>query len=104
VRIIVATSKCRLCKIAANSRAEFGVNSNVARAFKFSNSLEERVQSVSLERRRRTEVVRVCRKRVGEARSLVKPFPAELMDAHEISKRINNPKYDAPDCSAPVED
>jgi hypothetical protein len=35
--------------------------------------------------------------------SLLKPFPAELMAAHEISKRINNPKYDAPDCNAPVE-
>jgi len=34
---------------------------------------------------------------------LLKPFPAELMAAHEISKRINNPKYDAPDCIAPVE-
>ena len=34
---------------------------------------------------------------------LLKPFPVELMAAHEISKRINNPKYDAPDCVAPVE-
>jgi putative SOS response-associated peptidase YedK len=34
---------------------------------------------------------------------LLKPFPAELMAAHEISKRINNPKYDAPDCAAPIE-
>jgi putative SOS response-associated peptidase YedK len=36
--------------------------------------------------------------------SLLKPFPAELMAAHEVSKRINNPKYDAPDCRAPVEE
>jgi putative SOS response-associated peptidase YedK len=34
---------------------------------------------------------------------LLRPFPSELMAAHEISKRINNPKYDAPDCIAPVE-
>lgn len=34
--------------------------------------------------------------------SLLKPLPAELMAAHEISKRINNPKYDALDCVAPV--
>ena len=34
---------------------------------------------------------------------LLKPFQAQLMAAHEISKRINNPKYDAPDCIAPVE-
>jgi putative SOS response-associated peptidase YedK len=38
-----------------------------------------------------------------KVRSIVKPFPSELMAAHEISKRINNPKYDAPDCIAPVE-
>jgi len=25
------------------------------------------------------------------------------MVAHEVSKRMNNPKYDAPDCSAPVD-
>jgi len=35
--------------------------------------------------------------------SLLKPFPADLMAAHEVSERMNNPKYDAPDCSAPVE-
>ncbi|MGE5220206.1 MAG: SOS response-associated peptidase [Chloroflexota bacterium] len=34
---------------------------------------------------------------------LVKPFPPDLMAAHEVSKQINNPKYDAPDCSAPIE-
>ena len=34
---------------------------------------------------------------------LLRPFPAELMAAHEISKRINNPKYDAPDCVALIE-
>jgi putative SOS response-associated peptidase YedK len=39
-----------------------------------------------------------------KVQSQLKPFPADLMAAHEISKRINNPKYDAPDCSAPVED
>jgi putative SOS response-associated peptidase YedK len=39
-----------------------------------------------------------------KVQSLVKPFPSELMAAHEISKRINNPNYDAPDCNEPVED
>jgi putative SOS response-associated peptidase YedK len=38
-----------------------------------------------------------------EVQSLLKPFPSDLMEAHEVSKRINNPKYDAPDCVAPVE-
>lgn len=34
---------------------------------------------------------------------LVKPFDSDLMAAHEVSKRINNPRYEAPNCSAPVE-
>lgn len=38
-----------------------------------------------------------------KVQSLLKPFPADLMAAHEISKRINNPKYDEPDCVAAVE-
>lgn len=38
-----------------------------------------------------------------KVQSLLKPFPSDLMAAHEVSKRMNNPKYDAPDCSAPVE-
>jgi putative SOS response-associated peptidase YedK len=38
-----------------------------------------------------------------KVQSLLKPFQSDLMAAHEVSKRMNNPKYDAPDCSAPVE-
>lgn len=38
-----------------------------------------------------------------KVRSLVKPFPSDLMTAHEVSRRVNNPKYDAPDCNAPLE-
>ena len=34
--------------------------------------------------------------------SLLKPFPSDLMAAHEVAIRINNPKYDAPDCSASI--
>jgi len=34
---------------------------------------------------------------------IVKPFDSDLMAAHEVSRRINNPKYEAPDCNAPVE-
>ncbi|HYA30023.1 MAG TPA: SOS response-associated peptidase [Acidobacteriota bacterium] len=39
-----------------------------------------------------------------KVQSLLKPFPSDLMAAHEVSKRMNNPKYDAPDCSAPVQE
>jgi putative SOS response-associated peptidase YedK len=38
-----------------------------------------------------------------KVQSLLNPFPADLLDAHEISQRINNPKYDEPDCVAAVE-
>jgi putative SOS response-associated peptidase YedK len=38
-----------------------------------------------------------------KVQSLVKPFPADIMAAHEVSRRVNNPKYDAPECSAPLE-
>jgi putative SOS response-associated peptidase YedK len=34
---------------------------------------------------------------------LLKPFPADLMASHEVSKRVNNPRYDAPDCVVPLE-
>jgi putative SOS response-associated peptidase YedK len=40
----------------------------------------------------------------AKVQSLVKPFPSDLMTAHEVSRRINNPKYDAPDCSAAIEE
>jgi putative SOS response-associated peptidase YedK len=39
-----------------------------------------------------------------KVQTFLKPIPAELMAVHEVSKRVNNPKYDAPDCSAPVEE
>jgi len=39
-----------------------------------------------------------------KVQSLLKPFPAELVAAQEVSKRINKPKYDAPDCYAPLAD
>ena len=35
--------------------------------------------------------------------SLLRPFPARLMAAREVSRRVNSAKYDARDCSAPVE-
>jgi hypothetical protein len=51
-----------------------------------------------------TSVFRVPRNQdsFDKVQSLLNPFPPDLMAAHEVSKRMNNPKYDAPDCSAPV--
>jgi putative SOS response-associated peptidase YedK len=39
-----------------------------------------------------------------KARLLLKPLPAELMDAHDVSPVVNSAKYDGPDCIQPVSD
>jgi putative SOS response-associated peptidase YedK len=38
----------------------------------------------------------------AKARSLLKPLPAELMDAHYVSPTVNSAKYDGPECIQPV--
>ena len=40
----------------------------------------------------------------AKARSLLKPYPEELMDAHDVSTVVNSAKYDGPDCIQPVSD
>jgi hypothetical protein len=35
---------------------------------------------------------------------LLKPYPDELMDAHDVSAIFNSAKYDGPDCIRPVSD
>jgi putative SOS response-associated peptidase YedK len=40
----------------------------------------------------------------AQARSLLKPLPAELMDAHDVSPIVNSAKYDGPECIQPVAD
>ena len=40
----------------------------------------------------------------GFAAALLKPLPAELMDAHDVSPIVNLAKYDGPDCIRPVTD
>jgi putative SOS response-associated peptidase YedK len=35
---------------------------------------------------------------------LLKPLPAELMDAHDVSTIVNSAKYDGPECIQPVSD
>ena len=37
-----------------------------------------------------------------KARSLLKPYPSELMDAHDVSTIVNSAKYDGPECIQPV--
>ena len=37
-----------------------------------------------------------------KAESLLKPYPEELMDAHDVSTVVNSAKYDGPECVQPV--
>ena len=37
-----------------------------------------------------------------KAKSLLKPYPEELMDAHDVSTIVNSAKYDGPECIRPV--
>jgi putative SOS response-associated peptidase YedK len=39
-----------------------------------------------------------------KAKSLLKPYPDELMDAHDVSPLVNSAKYDGSDCIQPVSD
>jgi len=36
----------------------------------------------------------------NSAQELLKPFPSELMDAHDVSKLVNNPQNDSTECIA----
>jgi hypothetical protein len=39
-----------------------------------------------------------------KAKSLLKPYPDELMDAHDVSPVVNSAKYDGAECIRPVSD
>src|SRR5262245_44982677 len=39
-----------------------------------------------------------------KAKELLKPYPAELMDAHDVSPMANSAKYDGRECVQPVSD
>ena len=59
---------------------------------------------VILRREDEEEWLDVSRTRFGKARSLLKPHPAELMDAYDVSPLVNSAKYDGPECVEPVSD
>lgn len=40
----------------------------------------------------------------SKAKSLLKPYPEELMDAHDVSPNVNSAKYDGPQYIQPVSD
>jgi putative SOS response-associated peptidase YedK len=39
-----------------------------------------------------------------DTKSLLKPYPEELMDAHDVSRIVNSAKYGGPECIQPVSD
>jgi putative SOS response-associated peptidase YedK len=43
----------------------------------------------------------VSRTSFAKAKSLLKPLPEELMDAHDVSTIVNSAKYDGPECIRP---
>jgi putative SOS response-associated peptidase YedK len=45
-----------------------------------------------------------CRTPLTKAQSILKPLPAELMYAHDVSPIVNSAKYDGPECIQPVSD
>jgi putative SOS response-associated peptidase YedK len=44
----------------------------------------------------------VSRKPFAKAKSLLNPYPDELLDAHDVSAVVNSAKYDGPECIRPV--
>jgi putative SOS response-associated peptidase YedK len=44
-----------------------------------------------------------CNNPFEKVRGVLEPFPSELMAAHQTTTRVNNPRYDEPDCADPVE-
>jgi putative SOS response-associated peptidase YedK len=40
----------------------------------------------------------------AKAKSLLQPYPDELMDAHDVSPIVNSAKYDGPECIRHVAD
>ena len=46
----------------------------------------------------------VSRTPFAKAKSVFKPYPDELMDAHDVSAIVNSAKYDGPECIRPVSD
>jgi putative SOS response-associated peptidase YedK len=53
---------------------------------------------------RRRTVVDASRTPFVKAKSLLKPYPEELMNAHDVSPIVNSAQYDGPECIQPVSD
>jgi putative SOS response-associated peptidase YedK len=53
---------------------------------------------------RKTRSLDASRTPFVKAKSLLKPYPDELMDAHDVSPIVNSAKYAGPECIKPVSD
>jgi putative SOS response-associated peptidase YedK len=42
--------------------------------------------------------------RFDKAHSVLKPYPSEQMDAHDVSTLVNKPENDTPECIQPFSD
>ena len=40
----------------------------------------------------------------AKAKSVLKPYPDEMLDTHDVSQIVNSAKYDGPECIQPVSD
>jgi hypothetical protein len=54
--------------------------------------------------KRQQRVLDTSRTSFAKPRSLLKPLPEELMDAHDVSSIVNSAKYDCPECIQAVSD
>src|SRR5215831_3590315 len=59
---------------------------------------------VILHREDEEQWLNVYRTPYAKAQSVLKPLPAELMDAHDVSSIVNSAQYDGPECIQPVLD
>jgi putative SOS response-associated peptidase YedK len=59
---------------------------------------------VILNRDNEEQWLEVSRTPFAKAKSLLKPYPENLMDAHDVSAIVNSAKYDGPECIKPVSD
>jgi putative SOS response-associated peptidase YedK len=59
---------------------------------------------VILRREDEEQWLNVYRISFAKAQLLLKPLPAELLDAHDVSPLVNSATYDGPECIQPVSD
>jgi putative SOS response-associated peptidase YedK len=57
---------------------------------------------VILRRKDEEQWLDASRTTFAKARPLLKPYPAELMDTHDVAPIVNSAKYDGPECIQPV--